>query len=366
MTLKKDLLAGALLLLATIAALAISNSPWQNVYTQVWHTVVWQHSIVAWINDGLMSLFFFQVGLELKRERYYGHLRHIQQIILPAVAALGGMVVPMLIYALINAPHPQFHAGWAIPMATDIAFALSVFALLGRSIPSSVKTFLLTLAILDDLGAIIVIAVFHAHDISFIALTLAALCVLILLVLRQRRVTALHWYYLVGIILWYATWRSGIHPTLAGVLLAFFIPLNTAQQQPLLVRVEQRLTPWVSFGILPLFAFANAGVVLAGISGASFVQPVTLGIILGLCVGKPLGIVAFSRIYARCAKVSDAMSWRYLLIVGCVAGIGFTMSLFLSDLSFTDGAVLNACRLGIISGSLLSAIVAVLSRFFLR
>jgi NhaA family Na+:H+ antiporter len=359
----KELSAGLLLLLATLCALLFANSPWQTSYHHLLNITLFNNPLTYWINDGLMAIFFFQVGLELKRERYMGSLRAIQQVILPSVAALGGILIPMLIYFMVTLPQPKYHAGWAIPMATDIAFALTVLTVFGKRIAHPMKTFLLTLAIMDDLGAILVIALFHTQNFSYVALLALLVILLVLILLNKLRLYILPLYFALGIALWFATLNAGIHPTIAGVLFAFMIPLNNRQQQPILTKIESTITPWVIFGILPVFAFANAGITFATLSLSSVIEPVTLGIILGLVFGKPLGVFLFSRAYMRLVKLEHTLSSRDLLVIGCVAGIGFTMSLFLADLSFQDASILNLCRLGVLSGSIISAAAAALICF---
>lgn len=354
----KKFRSGFLLLLATGFALWLANSPWQTVYHQLFTITLFKQALVHWINDGLMAIFFFQVGLELKREYCLGRLRTVQQLLLPSIAALGGILVPMFIYFLVNYSTPQYHAGWAIPMATDIAFALTVLSLFGKWASPQMKMFLLTLAIMDDLGAIVIIAIFHLQTFSSLALLAIALIIVVLIVLNKLRIYLFSLYLPLGIALWFAMLNSGIHPTIAGVLFAFMIPLVNRQQQPILTKIETRITPWVVLLILPVFAFANAGITFASISIASFWQPVTLGIMLGLALGKPIGIILFSSIYTRVVKLEHKLSKGNLLVVSCVAGIGFTMSLFLADLSFIEPQILNLCRLGILSGSLISALTA--------
>ena len=359
----KDTRSGVLLLLATAWALTLANSSWQNYYSALLNFPLQAHSLVYWINDGLMAIFFFQVGLELKRERCTGHLRAIQQIILPSVAALGGVILPILIYFIVTLEHPEYHAGWAIPMATDIAFALTVITLLSKHISSSMKTFLLTLAIMDDLLAIFVIALFHTQQFSYFALIAMFIIIALLFLLNKIRYYFLPIYIILSIALWFATLHSGIHPTIAGVIAAFMIPLYGKQQKPILTKLESTLTPWVTLVILPIFAFANAGITFSTLTLHSFLEPVVLGILLGLAIGKPVGIILFSQIYARLAKFNHNFSIQSLAILGSVAGIGFTMSLFLSDLSFQDPSIINLCRLGILSGSLLSVFIALFVYF---
>jgi NhaA family Na+:H+ antiporter len=318
--------------------------------------------LLLWINDGLMAIFFFLVGLELKREVLEGELSKPSQIVLPAIGALGGMSIPALIYAFFNRNDPIALNGWAIPAATDIAFALGVLASLGNRVPTSLKIFLLTLAIFDDLGAIIIIAVFYTSDLSILSLLIAAMFVLALFTLNRKDVRSITAYVLIGIALWVAVLKSGVHATLAGVLLALFIPhKGKVDESSLVKRLEHDLHPAVAFGILPIFAFANAGVPLAGLTMNSFFQPISLGIILGLFIGNQIGIFGFTWLAIKLglAQLPTSVRWIHMYGVSFVCGIGFTMSLFISSLAFehsgTDYGVI--VRLGILTGSILSALL---------
>jgi NhaA family Na+:H+ antiporter len=363
---------GVFLVAAAAAALIISNSPLEWHYGRLLATPVGvragplalEKPLLLWINDGLMAVFFFLVGLEIKRELLRGELSTFGQAALPVVAAVGGIVAPALIYVAINAGNAVALRGWAIPSATDIAFAVGVLALLGPRIPSSLKIFLLALAILDDLGAILIIALFYTAGLHWVSLLLAGMGAAVLLALNRRGVTRLAPYLLTGIFIWVCVLKSGVHATLAGVVVAIAIPMSaTAAGEPtLLEQLEESLHPWVAFGILPLFAFANAGVSLQGLSLAKLVEPVPLGIALGLFIGKPVGIFCASwiAVAAGLAPRPEGASWAQLLGVGMLGGIGFTMSLFIGMLAFTDPAHAAPLRLGVLSGSLLSALAGFL------
>ena len=372
--------AGLLLVAAALAALIVSNSPLEWLYERLLDTPVGvragplalEKPLLLWINDGLMAVFFFLIGLEIKRELLVGELSTFGQAALPAVAALGGMVVPALIYIALNADDPIALRGWAVPSATDIAFAVGVLALLGPRIPPSLKVFLLALAILDDLGAILIIAVFYTVDLHWVSLLLAGLGAAVLLTLNRRGVTRLAPYLLTGVFIWVCVLKSGVHATLAGVVAAIAIPMSSpstakstaksAGDPTLLEQLEESLHPWVAFAILPLFAFANAGVSLQGLSLAKLLEPVPLGIALGLLVGKPLGIfgATWLAVVSRLAPRPEGASWVQLLGVGMLGGIGFTMSLFIGMLAFTEPAHAAQLRLGVLSGSLLSALAGFL------
>lgn len=313
--------------------------------------------LLLWINDGLMAIFFFLVALEIKREMLEGHLSSRDQVILPAIAAVGGMVAPALIYAYFNWHDPMLLRGWAIPAATDIAFALGVLALLGRRVPLALKVFLLTLATLDDLLAILLIAFFYTDHVSVTQLALAALSIAGLILLNRIRVSRLAPYIFIGIALWVFVLKSGVHATLAGVALGLLIPLKRKDGAPMIEAVEEGLHPYVKFLILPLFAFVNAGVPLGGINIAYLLTSVPFGIAAGLVIGKPLGIILACMIAVKSgfARLPEEVNWRHMLGVSALAGIGFTMSLFIGTLAFKDPALADAVRLGVITGSLISA-----------
>ena len=362
--------AGGLLLIAAAAlALIINNSPLSWLYNAFLETPVEARigalhiakPLLLWINDGLMALFFLVIGLEVKREVLEGHLSKPSQIVLPGAAAIGGMVVPALIYIALNTGNAEALNGWAIPMATDIAFALGVLALLGKRVPVSLKVFLMTLAIIDDLGAIIVIALVYSGELSQLSLILAAVSIIALIAMNRSGVSRLAPYLLVGLVLWVCVLKSGVHATLAGVVLAFCIPLRTSSKSSPLLTLEHGLHPWVAYGILPLFAFANAGVSLAGVTMESFTHPVPLGIAAGLLLGKTLGVFGLTwlAVKTRMASLPKDANWGHVLGVSILCGIGFTMSLFVGSLAFEPGvsAYAGEDRMGILTGSILSAII---------
>ncbi len=360
---------GILLVLAAVLALIWSNSPAAAVYVNLLDTpVVVQvgalkiaKPLLLWINDGLMAIFFMLVGLEIKREVLQGELSSLGQAALPGIAAIGGMAVPALVYVAINIGTPATLSGWAIPAATDIAFALGVLALAGRRVPSSLKIFLLALAVMDDLGAIVIIAIFYSGDLSLTALGLAAAGILGLGLLNLFGVRRLAPYMLVGLFLWVAVLKSGVHATLAGVVIGMAVPLRgrSGTDHSPLRHLEHMLHPWVAFGILPLFAFANAGVSLAGLTFGSLLEPVPLGIALGLFVGKQIGVVGFSWAAMRTgmARLPEGATWGQFYGVAVLTGIGFTMSLFIGTLAFPEVGYSAGVRLGVLSGSLVSAVV---------
>ncbi len=367
---------GLLLMAATAVALVAANSPLAGPYAALLDLPLEfriggfaiAKPLLLWINDGLMAVFFFLVGLELKRELIEGHLSSLRRASLPAFAALGGMLAPAALYAALNRGDPVALRGWAIPTATDIAFALGVLSLLGSRVPSALKAFLLSVAIFDDLGAIIVIALFYTDGLSLLSLAVAAVLVLGLAGLNRAGVTRPAAYLLIGVPLWVAVLKSGVHATLAGVVVAMFIPLRARPgspaaapaPEPLLRRLEHALHPWVAFGVLPVFAFANAGVPLAGLSLADALHPVPLGIAGGLFVGKQIGVLAMSGLAVRLGLASrpDGVGWRQLYGTALLCGVGFTMSLFIASLAFEQGgpAYSGAERLGILGGSLLSGL----------
>ena len=361
--LKLEAASGILLAAATVLALLFANSSLDALYLRFLDTPVAvrigefdiDKPLLLWINDGLMAVFFFLVGLELKREAEEGDLSKLSQVLLPAIAAVGGMALPAAIYAWINWGDPLTLPGWAIPAATDIAFALGVLSLLGSRVPPSLKVFLLTLAILDDVGAIAIIALFYTDNLVAGSLGIAAAALVVLMVMNRSGVQSTAPYLLVGIVLWASVLKSGVHATLAGVALAFFIPRKAARS------LELDLHPAVSYAILPLFAFANAGLSLDGISASSYLRPLPLGIIAGLVVGKTLGVLGAAALAIRlgAARMPAGASWGALLGVSLLCGIGFTMSLFIAGLAF-EGLGLEYAKLtqlGILSGSLVSAVV---------
>jgi Na+:H+ antiporter, NhaA family len=363
---------GLVLVVAALVALFASNSPLAWLYDGFLHTPVGlrvgdlalDKSLLHWINDGLMAIFFFLVGLEIKRELLQGELSTFGQAVLPAVAALGGMVAPAVIYVGINTGDPVALRGWAIPTATDIAFAVGVLALLGPRIPSSLKIFLLALAIIDDLGAIIIIALFYTDNLSLLSLSLALAGIVVLAALNARGVTRLAPYLLTGIFIWVCVLKSGVHATLAGVAVALAIPLTSkVEGEPsLLEQLEESLHPWVAFAVLPLFAFANAGVSLQGLSLDNLLEPIPLGIAAGLFAGKAIGVfgATWIAVMGGLAGKPDGATWFQILGIALLAGIGFTMSLFIGMLAFPDPAEAASLRLGVLTGSLLSAVAGYL------
>jgi NhaA family Na+:H+ antiporter len=402
---------GILLLFCAVAALSWANSPWAPYYAGLWHTELTvslagkalSHDLHFWVNDLLMAIFFFLVGLEIKREVLVGELASARQAALPVIAAAGGVAVPAILYSLINFRGPGAH-GWGIPMATDIAFALGVMALLGDRVPLGLKVFLTALAIVDDIAAVLVIALFYTDRISWTALGVAALCLVVLATLNRLGARHPLTYAIFGAILWLAVLNSGIHPTIAGIALAMTIPsrtpldsrrfvlrsrrvldhfeqavgserslMNDEEQQaallaleeacekvqPPLHRMERALHPWVTFTIMPLFALANAGVLLGGNAASALSQPVALGVLLGLVLGKPLGITLASwvAVRARLASLPPGITWSHIHGAAWLGGIGFTVSLFVAGLAFNEESLLIMAKLGILSASLIAGIV---------
>ncbi len=368
---------GIMLLFAAVLALVLANSPLAALYGALLDTPVTirvgalgiDKNLLHWINDGLMAIFFFHVGLEIKRELIEGELSTLKQAALPAIGALGGMVVPALIYYAINRDDPSALAGWAIPTATDIAFAVGVLALVGSRIPPSLKIFLLALAIIDDLGAILIIAIFYTTSLSLTALSLAAVGVVALAVLNSRGVTRTAAYVLVGIFVWLCVLKSGVHATLAGVITAFAIPLTplagegrSSKPESLASKLQESLHPWVNFAVLPAFAFANAGVSLAGLTFDKLMSPIPLGIALGLLVGKTVGVFSFTwfAIALGAGSRPEGSSWTQVFGVAVLAGIGFTMSLFIGMLAFPGPEKAADIRIGVLAGSVVAALVGYL------
>ncbi|EGH98480.1 pH-dependent sodium/proton antiporter, partial [Pseudomonas amygdali pv. lachrymans str. M302278] len=355
---------GLILMAAALAALIVANSPLADSYFAALHTVLAGMSVEHWINDGLMAIFFMLVGLEIKREMLAGQLASWSQRALPGFAALGGMVVPALIYVAFNWGQPETIGGWAIPAATDIAFALGVLSLLGKRVPLSLKIFLSALAILDDLGAVLIIALFYTSDLSIPMLLAALGSIAVLVALNRLGVKKLLPYLVVGALLWFFMLQSGIHATLAGVALALCIPLGKADEEassPLLY-LEEKLHPWVAFAVVPIFGFANAGVSLAGITVDKLVDPVPLGVALGLLIGKQVGIFALAAlaIHAGLARLPDGSNWGQLYGVAALCGIGFTMSLFIGALAFPGApALVDEVKVGVLIGSVFSALLGV-------
>lgn len=353
---------GILLVIAAAIAMTIANSPLGESYQAMLHTYVFGMSVSHWINDGLMAVFFLLIGLEVKRELLEGALKSKETAIFPAIAAVGGMLAPALVYVAFNAGDPEAISGWAIPAATDIAFALGIMALLGKRVPISLKVFLLALAIIDDLGVVVIIALFYTGDLSTMALLVGFVMTGVLFMLNAKEVTKLTPYMIVGAILWLAVLKSGVHATLAGVVIGFAIPLKgkKGEHSPL-KHMEHALHSYVAFGILPLFAFANAGISLEGVSMSGLTSMLPLGIALGLLVGKPLGIFSFSwaAVKLGIAKLPQGVNFIHIFAVSVLCGIGFTMSIFISSLAFANVSPEfdTYARLGILMGSTTAAII---------
>ena len=366
---------GLLLIIAAIVALMMANSPLQGAYQQFLDVPVsikistfgLDKPLILWINDFLMAIFFLVVGLEVKRELLEGSLAGRDKAIFPAVAALGGMIAPALIYLLFNGADEVTKQGWAIPAATDIAFALGVMALLGKRVPTELKVFLLALAIIDDLGVIVIIAFFYTSSVSVVALGLAALCIALLCVMNWRRVENTAAYLVIGLILWVCILKSGVHATLAGVIVGFLIPLRGTNGTKPSEELEHVLHPWVVYLILPIFAFANSGVSLNGITLDGLMSPLPLGVAAGLLLGKPIGIFLFSWISIKLgfAKLPESINLKQVFAVSVLCGIGFTMSIFITGLAFDglDEVYSTYSRLGILIGS---TVAAFLGYFMLR
>jgi|TARA_B100001029_G_C15048817_1_gene449156 NhaA family Na+:H+ antiporter len=365
---KLEAASGILLLISAVVALYVSNSNFANFYFQSLDKYLFiginsfglKLSILHWINDALMAIFFFFVTLEIKREFLQGELSSLKQASLPIIGAVGGMLVPALIYIFINIKSPDTLNGWAIPSATDIAFSIGILSLLGSRVPLSLKVFLTALAIIDDLGAIIIIAFFYTGDLSIYYLILIFIAFSCLYLLNRFNIKKFLPYLIIGLFLWYFTYKSGVHATIAGVLLACCIPHRKKENDfSLLVKIEHLISPYVAYFIMPLFAFANAGVSLKGLSFASLLNPVPLGILLGLFVGKQFGVFAFSyaAIKLGLAKMPNNSNWISFYGVGVLTGIGFTMSLFVGNLAFVENTqYMDGVKIGVLSGSLLSTI----------
>ena len=366
--LKLESASGIILILAALLAMGLANSALAQHYQSFLNTEVQvriaaldiNKPLLLWINDGFMAIFFLLVGLEVKREMLEGALSSRVQATFPAIAAVGGMLAPALIYSLFNYGDEATRAGWAIPAATDIAFALGVMALLGKRVPTSLKVFLLALAIMDDLGVIIIIALFYTQQLSLTALAIGVVATLTLLWMNRRGEDRIGLYMLVGLVLWVAVLKSGVHATLAGVVVGFMIPLNGKRYASPLKHLEHVLHPWSAFLILPLFAFANAGVSLEGIYLSALLNPLPMGIILGLFVGKPLGIFTISWLAVKTgvAQLPQGVNFRQIFAVSILCGIGFTMSMFIASLAFEHGGLDygSYSRLGILAGSTLAAV----------
>ncbi|EBA09905.1 Na+/H+ antiporter NhaA [Sagittula stellata] len=358
---------GILLILSAVLAMVVANSGLDILYDNFlgsYFSVTingegLEKPLILWINDGLMAIFFFLIGLELKRELLEGKLKNPSDVVLPGMAAVGGMVLPAVVYLVFNWGNTETVNGWAIPAATDIAFALGVLALVGDRVPASLKVFLLTLAILDDMGAIIIIALFYTAELKVNYLLMALIPMAAMWYLNRQRVHRVAPILLLGVVLWVLVLKSGVHATLAGVVTAFFIPLKDKWGKSPLHSLEHGLSPYVLYLIIPVFAFANAGVVLAGMELNQVLAPLPLGIALGLIIGKQVGVfgVAFLMVKMGLARMPYGANWAQIYGIACLAGIGFTMSLFIGSLSFSDPALMNEVRIGVLSGSLISGII---------
>ena len=365
---KLEAASGLILLIAAIFALMISNSNLNELYFDTLEKYLFigvnefglKLSILHWINDALMAIFFFFVTLEIKREFIQGELSNIKQALLPIIAAVGGMVIPALFYILINWGNSETMNGWAIPSATDIAFSLGILSLLGSRVPISLKVFLTALAIIDDLGAILIIAFFYSGDLSIPYLSLILISYIILLILNKFSIKIFLPYLIVGLCMWFFTYKSGIHATIAGVLLASTIPHRLKEKDfSLLLKIEHAISPYVAFMIMPLFAFANAGVNLEGLSILSLMAPVPLGILCGLFFGKQIGVMLFSyvAIKFKFAEPPSKSNWLSIYGVSILTGIGFTMSLFVGNLAFVENTqYMDGVKIGVLTGSLLSTV----------
>ena len=361
---------GVLLIICVVIAMVVANSPLSGIYTALIDltvaiqvgTLIINKPLLLWVNDGLMAVFFFLIGLEIKREITEGELSSFDQVILPGMGALGGMLLPASIYIWLNLGDSVALDGWAIPVATDIAFALALLGSFGARVPTSLKVFLLTLAIMDDLAAIVIIALFYSDALSPTMLVIGAVTLTVAVAMNRLGVTRTSSYILLGVVLWVAVLKSGVHATLAGVLIAFCIPIRDKEGHCPLRELEHNLHGPVAFVILPAFAFVNAGLSLSGVSLDALLHPVTLGVTTGLALGKPLGILVFTGLAVALglARLPKDVSWMQLLGVACACGIGFTMSLFIAGLAFEhgSGAYFSGDRLGILAGSFLSALAA--------
>lgn len=375
-----DAAPGVALIIAAALALLFDNTPlaglYDGLFKETYLTVGLGASsqplslfdinkpLLLWINDGLMVIFFFYVGLEIKREVITGRLSSFKSAMLPLAAAVGGVVAPALIYVGLNADNPEGMRGWAIPAATDIAFAVGILALLGARAPTALKVFLLALAIIDDLAAIIIIALFYTENLSVVSLSVGLVGAAVLFAFNRFKISNLGPYILVGVIMWAAVLKSGVHATLAGVVIAMFIPLRHFQKPEIspLENVEHALKPWVYFLVMPVFAFANAGVPLSVLTPENLAGPIPLGIAMGLFFGKQIGVflLAWLAVQFRLAALPDSLTWRHIYGAACLAGVGFTMSLFIGTLAFEDPAMQNAVRAGVLSGSFFSGVVGFL------
>lgn len=359
---KREPASGILLIMSAVLALVVANSPLFSSYDYALHVHIAGLSVEHWINDGLMAIFFLLVGLEIKREMIGGELSSWRSRVLPGVAAAGGMALPAIMFLLVTRGHEGITDGWAIPSATDIAVALGILSLFGSRVPTSLKILLTSIAILDDLGAIAIIAFFYTRELAFPYLGAAALCIAVLVIFNRMGVTRLMPYLMIGIVLWFCVFKSGVHATLAGVIVALLIPVqsNVAAVESPLRRLEHAIDPWVSLLIVPVFAFANAGVHFGGLGQSDIIGPLPLGIALGLFLGKQIGIfgVIWSAVRLGIAPKPEGASWVHIYGMALLCGIGFTMSLFIGGLAFSDSEhLMGATRIGVLGGSVVSAVL---------
>lgn len=372
---QKEASSGIILIFITLLALFFRNSFLSEYYYDFLHISVQfsfaeleiKKPLYLWINDGLMALFFLVVGLEIKREVLAGHLSSWSKIALPTIAAIGGMLIPALIYIAFNYENPIAMKGWAIPTATDIAFSLGILSLLGKRVPLSLKIFLMALAIIDDIGAVLIIAIFYTHDLSIEALSFAGGITFLLILMNRLKVTTISFYILIGIILWISVLKSGVHATLAGIILAFVIPMNVRGVDGKIIsparHLKHNLHYWVAFFVLPLFAFVNAGVDLRELDFSKMLDNVPLGIILGLFLGKQIGVFLFTffAVKLNLAKLPKCTTWAQIYGISVLTGIGFTMSLFIDSLAFADDTMFSYTdRLAILVGSVMSGVLGYL------
>ena len=368
--LQKESAGGIVLILAAALALAVANSPLTGAYFALldipvvvaFGTFVIDKPLLLWINDGLMAVFFFLVGLEVKREILEGQLSSWNKASLPLIAAIGGMAIPALVFLGLNLDSPENIRGWAIPAATDIAFALGILSLLGPRVPVALKALLLAIAVIDDIGAIAIIALFYSGELDTGMLGSAAIVFVIMLALGRAKVQSTIPYVLFAILMWAFVLKSGVHATLAGVAAAMTVPLDTDSDHGPLERMEHALHPWVAFLVIPIFGFANAGVTLVGLEPAALLDPLPLGIALGLLIGKQLGIFGFAwlAVKTKLAALPDEVNWRQLHALSLLAAIGFTMSLFIGNLAFANAQAVDAVKLGVLAGSTIAAVAGYL------
>ena len=349
---------GLVLLLATMFSLLLSNSCFSESYLSIWHYPIAMHSAEYWINDGLMTIFFLMIGLELERELYLGELSKIKDAILPIIGALGGMVIPALLFLAINLG-TKTQAGYGIPMATDIAFAIGILSLLGDKVPLSVKVFLTALAVIDDLGAIIVIAIFYTKTIYFENLLISMAIFAGLIIMKRFKVKSLFFYLIGGIFMWYFMLNSGVHATIAGILLAFAIPFGDGSEDTASYKLQSWLHKPVAFLIIPLFALSNTAILIGKELMSTFSEHYSIGILVGLCIGKPLGIVSFTYVAVKLKLTSlpEDVNWNTLIGMGFLGGIGFTMSIFITLLAFNDGQIVTTSKFMILIASFISGVI---------